>query len=189
MSRLLLPVLTLVLLAYPFGVYFGLQYWQPKTIGLVLLLALWARYLVACAGHSNTSTMPSLLMITIVSGGLCFFALLFNRVELIRLNPVVINLVLLVVFAYTLYNPPSMIERFARRLSPDLPTTAITYTRNVTRVWCGFFAVNASIAFYTCFFTSLAVWTLYNGLIAYFLMGLLFIFEYLYRRFRLRVRS
>jgi uncharacterized membrane protein len=42
------------------------------------------------------------------------------------------------------------------------------------------------MALYTALFTSMATWTLYNGLIAYLLMGLLFAGEYLVR---LRVKA
>jgi uncharacterized membrane protein len=41
--------------------------------------------------------------------------------------------------------------------------------------------MNGLIACYTAFFTSLETWTLYNGLIAYILMGLLFAGEYVVR--------
>ncbi|ABK46582.1 conserved hypothetical protein [Shewanella sp. ANA-3] len=42
------------------------------------------------------------------------------------------------------------------------------------------------MAAYTAAFTSLATWTLYNGLIAYVLMGLLLGGEWLYRSFWLK---
>ena len=58
-------------------------------------------------------------------------------------------------------------------LEPDLPEAGVRYTRTVTWVWCGFFAVNAGIALWTALATSLETWALYNGLISYGLMGLL----------------
>ena len=41
--------------------------------------------------------------------------------------------------------------------------------------------LNGSVALYTALFTSLATWTLYNGFIAYLLMGTLFAVELLCR--------
>jgi uncharacterized membrane protein len=39
---------------------------------------------------------------------------------------------------------------------------------------------------YLTFYASLEAWTLYNGVVAYVLMGLLFSLEFLYRHWRFR---
>jgi len=69
---------------------------------------------------------------------------------------------------------------------PDLPPAAVRYTRQVTRVWVAFFAFNASVATGLALLAPLSWWTLYTGLIAYLLMGLLFAGEWLVRQ---RVRA
>lgn len=74
-----------------------------------------------------------------------------------------------------------MIERLARLKEPELPDSAISYLRKVTLLWCGLFVFNGSMAAYTASYTSLATWTLYNGLLAYVLMGLLLGGEWIYR--------
>jgi uncharacterized membrane protein len=74
-----------------------------------------------------------------------------------------------------------MIERIARIREPNLPDAAVRYTRIVTEVWCLFFVLNA-VALYTALAADIEVWALYNGVIAYVLMGLLFAGEYLVRR-------
>ncbi len=56
------------------------------------------------------------------------------------------------------------------------------YCRNVTLVWCCFFIVNGSIALMSVFGDSYRFWALYNGCIAYILMGLLFAGEYIVRK-------
>ena len=88
---------------------------------------------------------------------------------------------MLALFAASLYRPPSLIERLARLREPDLPPEGVRYTRRVTQLWCLFFVLNGSVALYTALFTSLATWTLYNGFIAYLLMGTLFAVELLCR--------
>jgi uncharacterized membrane protein len=105
-----------------------------------------------------------------------------NSEQVLRLYPALINLGALGLFAWSLHRPPSMVERFARLHHPDLPPEGVRYTVNVTRVWCGFFILNGAIATYTAVFSSRAVWTLYNGLIAYVLMGVLFAGEWWVRR-------
>jgi uncharacterized membrane protein len=74
-----------------------------------------------------------------------------------------------------------MIERFARMSAPDLPAQAIGYTRRVTQVWCVFFAINGAIALVTALWAAPAIWTIYNGLVAYLMMGLLLAGEYVVR--------
>lgn len=186
MPRLLLLLLSLMLLAYPFAVYFGLQYLSPRYLGLLLLILLAARFLIA-RGQLGADRVKSLIPVTLAGIALCLLILIFNQSSLVRLTPALINFTLLAVFCYTLYKPPSMIEYIARLGDPNLPAQAIAYTRHVTMVWCLFFLFNGAIALYTCFFTSLETWMLYNGLIAYLLMGILFAAEYCVRRQKLKV--
>ncbi len=92
-----------------------------------------------------------------------------------------VNGSLLVLFGVTLLKPPSMAERLARLKEPDLPPHAVEYTRKVTMAWCVFFLVNGSIAAATSLWGSDAQWALYNGGIAYGLMGVFAGAEYLVR--------
>lgn len=100
----------------------------------------------------------------------------------VRLYPVLMNAAMFVTFALTLANPPSMIERFARITRPDLPPKAVAYTRKATMLWMGFFLVNGVIALWTALAGSWTAWTIYNGGIAYALMGGLVLVEYWVRR-------
>lgn len=105
---------------------------------------------------------------------------------LIKLYPVLVNALMLMLFVSSLVFPPSAIERLARLHEPNLDAHGVAYTRRVTQVWIGFFVFNLSAALYTSLVSSERVWALYNGMIAYVLMGLLFGVEYLVRR---RVRA
>src|SRR3546814_12152489 len=78
---------------------------------------------------------------------------------------------MLVLFAGSLFSGLPVIERLARLQDPDLSPSGVRYTRQVTRVWVGFFIFNGSIATALTLWSPLAWWTLYNGLIAYPLMG------------------
>jgi uncharacterized membrane protein len=64
----------------------------------------------------------------------------------------------------------------------------VRYTRTVTKVWCGFFVVNAAVSLATALFASERAWALYNGGIVYVAMGVLFAVEWLVRR-RVRARA
>ena len=99
----------------------------------------------------------------------------------VKFYPVVVSVGLLSVFVWSLWFPPTVIERLARLREPDLPAAGVAYTRKVTIIWCGFFVVNALIASATVYAEDW-VWTLYNGLISYLLMGLLLAGEWLFRQ-------
>jgi uncharacterized membrane protein len=106
----------------------------------------------------------------------------------VRIYPVAMNVALLGAFAYSLWHPPSMIERFARLIDPDLDARGVRYTRKVTMVWVGFFAVNGSLALWFAVAGSWLEWTIYNGAVAYGLAGLVFAVEYVIRQ-RVRRRG
>jgi uncharacterized membrane protein len=100
--------------------------------------------------------------------------------------PVLISAVLLVTFGMSLRSGVPMIERFARMQNPELPPDHAVHCRQVTWVWCGFFVVNGAIASILAIRGPLEWWTLYSGLIAYVLVGVLFATEYMVRKFRFR---
>lgn len=184
-GRWLLLPLSALLLAYPFVVYVLLQYVGAATVGAILFVLVLIRYVLLKTAQPVARAAPalkSLLPLTLVGVASGVSMLLSNHALAVRLNPVWISLTMLAVFGWSLYSPPSMIERFARLAQPDLPVEAISYTRRVTQIWCVFFVFNASIALWTALVSSLQVWTLYNGLIAYLLMGLLLGIEFLVRR-------
>ncbi|HEY6877774.1 MAG TPA: hypothetical protein VI299_07130, partial [Polyangiales bacterium] len=79
-----------------------------------------------------------------------------------------------------------LVERFARMQNPDLSPAQVAYCRTVTQVWCAFFVLNAAISGSLAAWAPLSWWTLYNGLLAYVLMGVLGAGEYLVRKFRFR---
>lgn len=110
-------------------------------------------------------------------------AALYDRELSIRLYPAFMNATLLAAFGLTLWRGPSMIERFARLIEPNLPESGVQYTRAVTCVWCGFFFINGAIAAWTALYANWPLWTLYNGLISYIAIALLFAGEMLVRPF------
>lgn len=177
--KLLTILSAIVLLAYPLAVYYGLSQWG---IGAVagLLIFLFALRVIA----GNQTRLRELKYIAWISGfagiTLTVLAYFFNNSSWFTYYPVIVNTLMLILFASSLWQKESMIERFARLQEPALPNHAISYTRNVTKVWSLFFIVNGAIALATCFM-SLHIWTLYNGLISYLFAGTLFAVEFLIR--------
>ena len=87
-----------------------------------------------------------------------------------------------VLFGLSLKFGPPLVERLARLQEPELPEHAVRYTRQVTVVWAGFFLANGLVVTALTLWAPLSWWTLYTGLIAYALMGLLFAAEWLIRQ-------
>lgn len=167
----LTALLGLVSLAWPLLVYWLL----PRAPAWPLLAA---AVVLVCwrlpAGHRRWGFALALGAAVLVWSG---------HAELgVRTWPVLINVGLLGVFAWSLYHPPSVIERLARRQEPDLPPSGVRYTRRVTQVWCGFFAINGTLSLLTALYADQALWTLYNGGIAYALSALLFAGEWCIRQ-------
>ncbi len=121
----------------------------------------------------------------LVCGGI--IAIITRSARILTFYPALVNLFFLVLFGHTLFKGPSMVYRFATlkdksiAISPYRKKIA-AYCRNVTLVWCCFFIVNGSIALMSVSGDSYRFWALYNGCIAYILMGLLFAGEYIVRK-------
>jgi uncharacterized membrane protein len=149
----------------------------PGSALVVLLLVLAARValpsLQSVPASLGIALLPVLAAVAAVG--------VFDRPLAVRLYPVFMNAAMLSVFAVTLWRPPSMIERFARVLDPDLPPSGVRYTYKVTIVWIAFFALNGAIALWTVLQPGWAMWSLYNGLVSYVAAGMLLLGEYIVR--------
>jgi len=167
-----LPVL--ITLLYPLAIWLGHGETEPRLFAGLLVLAALIRVSTRQIGKAGHWWLGGALLLAAAT-------LWGNAWMPLKLYPVLVNAMMLGIFGCSLASPQSLIERFARLQEPDLPPAAIRYTRRVTQAWCFFFLVNGSIALATALWASPAVWSLYNGVIAYVLMGLLFGGEYLLR--------
>ena len=173
-------ILGLVIILYPIVVYLGLRSVEPRIVAFLLLLLGGFRLIL---GKVDRRTSMYWAFALLLATGLTFVT--GSQYGLLA-YPLLVNVAFLSLFVVSLFNPPSAIEKIARLREPELPPKAIEYTRKVTMVWCGFFIVNGTISFFTIF-ASKDVWVLYNGLISYILMGLLFSGEYWVRRKQMRL--
>lgn len=105
--------------------------------------------------------------------------------------PALINVFMLVIFSRTLFSGRTMIEEFAMRIHSRGVKGRVTlseerkeYCRRVTIAWCTLFLVNAIFSFLLAFIGELWWWSLHTGVISYLLMGMLFLGEYIWRRYR-----
>ncbi|MCX7078446.1 MAG: hypothetical protein NTV76_03695 [Pseudomonas sp.] len=181
MSRLIGLGLLLAGLLYPFAVYYGMEHFAPWQFGL-LLGSLWLAR--ALTGERR----PGSLWVAVAAIAFCLLLALLDSPLLLRWYPVLISSFMLALFGLSLKYGPPVVERLARLSEPDLPDKVIRYTRQVTIAWCVFFLCNGLLAAALTLWAPLSWWTLYNGLISYGLMGLLFAIEWLLRQ-RVRGRA
>ncbi|MEG6356578.1 hypothetical protein UXO84_19080 [Enterobacter bugandensis] len=176
-----IPLLTgLMLLAWPFLIGFGLTHnslpWLVPVMALLLLLRL-------RQARRNTGPMRYVVQCVALAGiALCAASYLLKTHQWLLFYPVVVNLVMLAVFGGSLWTAMPLVERLARLREPNLPPEGVRYTRRVTLVWCGFFIGNGAMALYTVLHGDMHLWTLWNGMVAYILMGTLMAAEWLVRQ-------
>jgi uncharacterized membrane protein len=173
--------IVIALAAYPLLVYGIVGRFGPSGAAALLAAVCLARLVVLKL--RSPSPLGGTYLTWVCGGGLVLAAASFwlKSTGAVLYYPVLMNATLLVVFATSLASPQSAIERIARWRDPDLPPAAAAYTRRVTIVWSVFFALNGAAALYTALFTTLEIWALYNGLIAYVLIGTLFAVELMIR--------
>lgn len=166
-------------LLYPLLVYVSLPYAPPFAfviVGLGLIaLRLWG------ARRDGTAAIWGTALV-LAAVGLALLSALSPSLAM-KSYPALISLAVAGVFGVSLIWPPSLIERIARIKEPDLSPAGQIYTRRVTQVWTGFLLLNSTVAAATAVWGTVEQWTLWNGLISYLLMGVLFIGEITLRRF------
>lgn len=101
-----------------------------------------------------------------------------------RVYPAVMVALFLGFFTVSLFRTP-LVEVFARRMGEKLDEKGVAYCRKVTIAWVIFLSLHLVVTVWTVFLSPEA-WVLYNGCIAYLLMGLMFAGEFIIRK---RVRN
>jgi uncharacterized membrane protein len=183
--RRLVAVLNAVLaVSYPAAVYFGLLHWSARTLGCVLLALLLPGLWLRLRGVPREQ-LWAVLKLPLAVAALVAACAISGDARFVLALPVLVNLALLFGFASSLREVP-MIERFARLQKAELGPAQLRYCRTVTVIWCVFFVLNAGVSAGVALWGSLALWSLYTGLIAYVLMGMLGGTEYVVRKIRFR---
>lgn len=173
-----------LVLAYPLVILFAWQSMSPRYVGCLLIALLWLQRTVGKGTLAKALKRLTLLdwgvagALTVLSAAIA----VTDSERLLHLYPACVSVGLLVAFGATLRHGPTMIEKFARLTYPEPSPEIVGYSRRVTQVWCAFFIVNGSFSVYTALYWSRAGWALYNGLIAYVLIGALIAGEWLWRR-------
>ncbi|RZA16076.1 MAG: hypothetical protein EOP93_15800, partial [Lysobacteraceae bacterium] len=146
-------------LLYPLAIWLGLARFEPRWLALLLLSVALLRAIASREAAWLFAAGGAMVLVAAT--------FILNDGLPLKLYPVLVNAVLLVVFAASLWKPPTVVERLARLRHPGLPPAGVRWVTQVTKVWCGFFVLNGGIALWTALRGSDATWALYNGAIAY----------------------
>ena len=170
-------------LAYPFLLFAGLYWFEPRHVALALAAALGLRLLLA-APRLSRATLRQLAVPVLCAAAVLGPTLALNDPRALLFVPVGVNLALGFAFARTLRRGPPLVETLARLQEPDLSPAQVRHCRSVTAVWCGFFAVNAGVCLALALLGDLWLWTLYTGFLSYLAMAALYGAELLIRSWR-----
>ncbi len=171
MNHKLLKAMVLFLsLLYPFCVFWALRCGVSlRWMALFLLIFVLSAFL--------RSQQKIILGIGLVLAGLLLF---FNNEIFLKLYPVCMNTLICASFWLSLRDKP-LITAFAEKMGQQMTPAVLQYTRKATIAWGIFMALNTLISLITLLMP-MWFWTLYNGFIAYLLIGIMFGGEYLVRR-------
>ncbi len=181
-GRSVKTLVAVVLLAYPVAIYFLQGHFSPSQMLTGLLALLGLRALVS-AWVLRRRVGWQLALAALLWLGAAAVWLVFREVEMrwLRFYPMLFNLAVAAVFLGSLASGRPLVERIARTLRHDLPVAAVVYTRRVTWAWGLLMIAIALVSLYTAVDASLRLWSLFNGVLVYVIIGLAFACEYALR--------
>jgi len=168
----------LSIFCYPLFVYFGLKILEPQYIAVLFALLFLVRHLVA---PKDSKHIPHLNLVVFFVTVLFAVSAVTNSSIVLKFYPVLMSGSFLLIFGYSLWRPPSVVQVIAS-LHETLDEKGIIYTRNVTKIWCVFFLLNMMTATWTIYQANPKIWLIYNGFLSYVVMGLLMAGEWLVRK-------
>lgn len=175
-AKLVRALVVLFFIAYPFIVYFGLSVLPPSFFGLVLVVLLAMRFGVLLP-EERLLFLPVLLIFL----GYAIATVIFDNVLWLFVYPALVNFTLCFLFAYSLRHGEPLLLRIVRARGYAISDHTPRYLYRLTAVWAVFFILNGLISIWTSTL-SIQAWTLYNGLISYFLVAILGVGEWVFRR-------
>lgn len=172
-----------LLLAYPLSVHFAVITQSP---GLQL-----ASLVVLALGLCYPGLKQNSLFAWAVLLAVCLLALAFDYLQLtmyvLYLPPVILPLLFWSVFYRSLMaGQTPLVTQIGERARGPFTEELKTYTRHVTQLWAVFLFTLALWSALLPWLASVELWSLFTNFLNYFMLGLLFVMEYIYRKSRFR---
>ena len=175
MKKIKLCLTAFIFLSYPFIVFVFLQ----KQFSLRLL----SFFLIGMAFFNFAQNKQKNIFFLVCLLSCLLFCI--NNALFLKIYPVLMNAMIGLGFALSLRTTP-LITVFAQKMHYNMTDEVINYTRKATVAWAIFMFFNMLCSLITVFMSDF-VWTIYNGLISYLLIGLMFMGEFIVRQRRQNV--
>lgn len=151
---------------YPCLVYFGLQRWPHQLFGLVIIAMGTVRFLLS----DRKSPKVDIALFAVTT--LCGLGIWSFPSELaVKLYPVFMSAFIGSMFAVSLLQQQSLIERVAQLRGVEMTGPVVHYTRRLTALWAIVLYANGMVALYLAHFGSTESWTLYCGFLSYLVLA------------------
>lgn len=169
-------LVALFFIAYPFIVYFGLSHFPPSFFGLILVLLLAIRF-----GVIKSDERKLMLPILLIFALYAIATVVLDSTPMVLYYPALVSFVMCFVFANSLRGEEPLLLRLVKARGMITSEHTPGYLFWLTGLWAVFFVLNGLVSIWTSSI-SLHAWTLYNGLISYFIIAILVVGEWFYRR-------
>jgi uncharacterized membrane protein len=180
MNKIASVLLSVIFVAFPFLIYFGLNYFSPIFFAILLFVLLIVRMVLMPAKKWLKIIMVSLIAIYCLSIGLS------DGEQVLRYYPVLMTLYIAILFALSLLDDVPIIEKFAQLSGKPYPEGARVYMKKLTKIWVILLLTNACVAIYSACCQSIDFWLFYNGFLSYIIifgfMACEWVFRQWYRR-------
>jgi len=179
---------TVLWIVYPLLIVWALPRFEPRIVASTVLALLVLRGVLLVRRRRDrpqTRAFRPFFLPVVLVASVSVATAVWNDALGLLLAPTFVNAALFAAFALSLRHEP-IVETLARLQVDRLAPAEIRYCRRVTEIWCGFFALNGSIALALALNRALDAWVFYTGFLSYCLMGALFAAEYVYRHARFR---
>lgn len=181
------------LVLYPLAVHVLVMLGVPWIAVLALVVTCLA-YLLLNGRRGAQRTLIGWLSVYGLLAAAGLASLWSDSVYALYLPPVLINLGLMVFFAFSLRSGSlPLVERLIQlsqpRVTDPLPTDIVRSARRMTWGWVVFFAGTIVVSLALAAFGSLATWSLFTNVIYFALLGLVIVLQHIYRLLRFRGRA
>lgn len=175
--------MALCILTYPVLVHLSVILGQPALAGAALV-ALYASVMYRALARGRVAAWAGLLVAAALAAlavrqGAALYAL--------YLPPILLPAAMFAWWAPTLRaGQVPLVTRMATAIRGPLSPEHAAYTRGVTVMWVGVFALLAVAGAACALWASPALWSLVTNVLSPVALGLVFVVEYLFRRWHLR---
>jgi uncharacterized membrane protein len=184
MKTVLGIISTLFIIASPFVLYWTLTHHSVGVAAITLVAWIVVRTIPILMA-AKPQQRRAALQFPAIALSFALLGLVSNNGTWLLILPAATQATFGLAFLRSLKTTP-LIEHFARMVKGDLNGPELAHCRRWTAAWGYYLLVLAAFGLVLAKYASLAVWTIYVGVVTYVLVGVLFAIEYVVRKLHFR---